>query len=290
MPKVQVVTDSTAYFEPGVAERLGIHIVPLRVHFGDETFREGIDITPERFFRKLAESSVPPRTSPPPVEEFRAVYRELNKTTDEIISIHVSSKLSRTCEVATTAASALLGRCEIAVIDSLTVSLGLGILAKAAAEAANRGESLDSIVRLIRGMIPHIYVVFFVEALDYLERGGRIGQAQALLGTMLNIKPFLTVEDGEIIPMEKVQDRDKAIDKLFEFMAEFAHIEQMAIIQSTPEPTQETDLLIERLEMVFPDLKFPILVYGPTLASHIGPDTLGVIVYEGMNEIGQSPK
>jgi DegV family protein with EDD domain len=286
MPKVQVVTDSTAYFEPGVAERLGIHIVPLRVHLGDETFREGIDITPERFFRKQAESPVPPRTSPPPVEEFRAVYRELNKTTDEIFSIHVSSRLSRTCEVAAAAASDLMGRCEIAVVDSLTISLGLGILAKAAAEAANRRESLDSIVRLIRGMIPHIYVVFSVETLDYLERGGRIGRAQALLGTMLGIKPFLTIEDGEIIPMEKVQDRDKAIDKLFEFMAEFSHIEQMSIIQSTAKPTKETKLLIERLELVFPDLEFPILVYGPTLASHIGPDTLGVIVYEGMNEIG----
>ncbi|MDY7041742.1 MAG: DegV family protein [Chloroflexota bacterium] len=285
MPKVKVVTDSTAYFDPGVAERLGISIIPLRVHFGDETFREGIDITPERFFLKLAESAVPPKTSPPPIEEFRAVYRGLNQVTDQILSIHVSSHLSRTCEVAAVAADELLGRCEIAVMDSLTTSLGLGILATAAAEAADRGASLDSIVRLVRGMIPHIYVVFFVETLDYLERGGRIGRAQALLGTMLGIKPFLTIEDGEIIPMEKVQDREKAIDKLFEFVAEFSHIEQMAIIQSKPEPTEENKLLIERLEMMFPDLEFPVLVYGPTLASHIGPDTLGVIVYEGIKEI-----
>jgi DegV family protein with EDD domain len=284
MPKAKVVTDSTAYFEPGVAERLGIHVIPLRIHFDEETFREGIDITPERFFRKLAESPLPPTSSPPSVEEFQAVYKELNKTTDEILSIHISSKLSRTCETATIAASTLLGRCKIEVVDALTVSLGLGILAKAAAEAANQGESLDSIVRLLRGMIPHIYVVFFAETLDYLERGRRIGPAQALLGTMLGIKPFLTIENGEIIPMEKVQDREKAVDKLFEFVAEFSHIEQMAIMQSKPEPTEESKLLIERLELTFPDLQFPVLVYGPTLASHIGPDTLGVIVYEGANE------
>jgi len=283
MPKVKVVTDSTAYFEPGVAQRLGIEVVPLRIHFGDETFREGVDITPQRFFQKLAHSPVPPRASPPPVEEFRAVYRELNKTTDEILSIHVSSKLSDTWAVASEAANTFLGRCEIAVVDSLTISLGLGILAQAAAEAANRGESLDSIVRLLRGMIPHIYVVFFVDTLDYLERGNRIGPAQALLGTMLGIKPFLTIEDGEIIPMEKVQDREKAIDKLFEFVAEFSNIEQIAIMQSTPEPTEESKLLLERLELTFPDLTFPILVYGPSLACHIGPDTLGVIVYEGMD-------
>ncbi|MCR4408235.1 MAG: DegV family protein [Anaerolineae bacterium] len=285
MAKVKVVTDSTAHFEPGVAERLGIQIVPLRIHFGDEVFREGIDITSERFFRKLAESPIQPKASAPPIGEFRAVYRELNKTTDQILSIHMSSKLSHTWEVANEAASALLGRCEIAVVDSQTISLGLGILAKAAAEAANQGESLDSIIRLLRGMIPHIYVVFFVETLDYLERGGRIGKAQALLGTMLGIKPFLTIEEGEIIPMEKVQDREKAVDKLFEFVAEFSHIEQMAILQSSPEPTEETKLLIERLELTFPDLEFPILVYGPTLATHIGPNTLGVIVYEGTNEI-----
>ena len=279
---VKVVTDSTAQIEPEVAKRLGITVVPLRVRLGDETFREGVDITAEEFLHKLGRSSLMPSPHPPSVDEFRAIYERLSRTTDEILSIHVSSKLSRTCANASIAAQALLGRCEIAVVDSLSISMGLKILATTAAEAAARGWSLDEVVRLVRGMIPHIYVAFFAKSLEYLEREGRIDKAQALLGAMLNIKPFLVIEDGEIIPLEKVQSCDAAVEKLFEFVAEFSRIEQMAILQSTPELTAETKLLIEHLEMAFPGLQFPIMVYGPVLACHIGPEGMGVIVYEGI--------
>jgi DegV family protein with EDD domain len=286
MGRVKVVTDSTAYLEASVAKRLGITIVPLTVRLGDEIFREGVDITAEEFFQKLDRSSAMPVAFPPSVEDFQAVYAKLSKTTDQIMSIHISSKLSQTCSRATAASQAFLGRCEITVVDSLTTSLGLGIVATAAAQAAAKGQPLDEVEFLIRGMIPHIYIVFLAETLEYLERGGRIGQAQALLGTMLNIKPFLAIEDGEIIPMEKVRTHEDAVDKLFEFVAEFSQIEQIAIMQSTPEPIEETKLLIERLEIAFPRIKPPILVYGPVLACHVGPNGLGVIVYEGLNEEG----
>jgi len=284
MGRVKIVTDSTAQLETSVAKRLGITVVPLTVRLGGETFREGVDITAEEFFQKLDHSSEMPVAFPPSVVDFLEVYTKLSKTTDQIMSIHISSKLSQTCDRAITASRALLGRCEITVVDSLTTSLGLGILATAAAKAAAKGQTLDEIEFLIRGMIPRIYIVFLAETLEYLERGGRIGPAQALLGTMLNIKPFLAIEDGEIIPMEKVRDRQGAVDKLFEFVAEFSSIEQMAILQSTPEPMEETKLLIERLEMIFPEIKPPILVYSPVLACHIGPNGLGVIVYEGLEE------
>jgi DegV family protein with EDD domain len=286
MGRVKVVTDSTAYLEASVAKRLGITIVPLTVRLGDEIFRENVDITAEEFFQKLDRSSAMPMAFPPSVEDFQAVYAKLSKSTDQIMSIHVSSKLSQTCNRATVASQSLLGRCEITVVDSLTTSLGLGILATAAAQAAAKGQPLDEIEFLIRGMIPHIYIVFLAETLEYLERGGRIGEAQALLGTMLNIKPFLAIEDGEIIPMEKVRTRENAVDKLFEFVAEFSQIEQIAILQSTPEPIEETKLLIERLEIAFPKIKPPILVYGPVLSCHVGPNGLGVIVYEGLSEEG----
>jgi len=284
MGRVKVVTDSTAYLEASVVKRLGITVVPLTVRLGDETFREGVDITAEEFFQKLDRSSAMPVAFPPSVEDFQAVYTRLSKTTDQIMSIHISSKLSQTCDRAAAASQALLGRCEITIVDSLTTSLGLGILTTAAAQAAAQGQSLEQIEFLIRGMIPRIYIVFLAETLEYLERKGCIGQAQALLGTMLGIKPFLAIEDGEIIPLEKVRTREDAVDKLFEFVGEFSQIEQMAIMQSTPEPIEETKLLIERLEMTFPKVKPPILVYGPVLACHIGPNGLGVIVYEGREE------
>jgi DegV family protein with EDD domain len=280
MGKVAVVTDSTAYLEPGVAQELDITVVPLYVHLGDETLRDGIDITPEAFFQRLDQGDLAPRTSPPSVETFEEIYADLHTRTDEVLSMHLSGRLSQTLSNARRGAESLLGRCNIAVIDSLTTSLGLGILIKAAAEAAQQGANLDEVVRLVRGMIPHIYIVLYVDQMDYLERGRRVGRAQAILGTMLNIKPLLFIEDGEIIPLEKVRTHEKAIDKLFEFVAEFSELEQAAIVQRHAEPTEETNLLLERLEQLFPQIDFPIMQYGPVLASHIGPSAMGVVVYE----------
>jgi DegV family protein with EDD domain len=281
MAKVAIVTDSTAYFEPGVAQQLDINVVPLNVHLGDEILRDGIDITPDEFFERLEQQSgLIPRTSPPPAWAFEQVYTNLHAHTDQILSIHISGQLSQTIHHARRGAESLLGRCNIMVVDSLTTSLGLGILAKAAAEAAQGGANLDEIVRLVRGMIPHIYVVFYVDQMDYLERGHRIGKAQAILGTMLSVKPLLFMEDGEIIPLEKVRTHEKAIEKLFEFVAEFSEVEQAAVVQRHAAPTPETKMLLERLAQLFPHIKFPIIQYGPVLASHIGPSAMGVIVYE----------
>jgi DegV family protein with EDD domain len=280
MGKVAIVTDSTAFLEPGAAQELDITVVPLNVHIGDETLRDGIDITPEAFFQRLEQGGPIPRTSPPSVQTFERVYANLHTRTDQILSIHLSGRLSQTLNHAQRGAESLLGRCKIIVVDSLTTSLGLGILAKAAARAAQEGANLDEIVRLVRGMIPHIYIVFYVDEMDYLERGRRIGRAQAILGTMLNIKPLLFVEDGEIIPLEKVRTHEKAVEKLFEFVAEFSELEQAAIAQRHATPTEETKMLLERLEQLFPDIEFPIIQYGPVLASHIGPSAMGVVVYE----------
>jgi DegV family protein with EDD domain len=279
MAKVRVVTDSAAELAPEVTEALGITVVPMNIRFGDEELKDGIDLSLAEFYRRLEHSRVMPVTTPPSFRAFQEVYARLGQSTDQIISIHVSSRLSRSYHVATGAAEAFLGRCQVAVMDSESISVGQGTLVRAAAEAANRGMPLDTIVRLIRGMIPHVYLVFFVEALEYLEREGRIGKAQALLGSMLNIKPILIVEEGDIIPLEKVRTRPRAIDKLFEFVAEFAQIQEVAILQVGSD--QEAAELVERLKLVFPDRDFPVLPYGPVLASHIGPSTMGVIVYEG---------
>jgi DegV family protein with EDD domain len=283
MSNIAVVTDSTAYLTPDEVEALGITVVPLGVQQGDDVFKEGIDLNPDEFFQRMMRGGSPLSISAPSALTFNAIYSELHKRTDNILSIHVSGRLNPTVHNAQVSAETLLGRCTIEVIDSLTISLGLGILAKAAAEAAQQGQNLDDIVRLVRGMIPHIYIVLYVDSMDYLERSGRISHAQAILGSMLNIKPILFMEDGEIIPLEKVRTPDKAIEKLYGFVAEFDGSEQMAIIQATPYPTEETKMLLERLGQLFPDLDFPIIQYNPVLASHIGPTAMGVIVYEGMD-------
>lgn len=282
--KVAIVTDSTAYFEPGEIEELGIHVVPLKIRLGAEKFLDGLDADTEELFRKANLSGQFPVSYPPDPAEFERVYANIHKNeTDQILSIHISTHLSKTIERARAGAEALMGRCSIMIVDSMTTSVGLGILVKAAAQAANDGASLDDIVRLVRGMLPHVYLIFYVETMDYLERSGRIGKAQAILGSMLNIKPILFMEDGDIIPLEKVRTTEKALEKLFEFVAEFDNLEQTAIIQRSGKPSKEAEILKERLEQSFPKLQFPVIQYGPDLATRIGPDAVGVVVYEGMH-------
>ena len=278
--RVKVVTDSTADLSPETAQRLGITVVPLNIHFGTETFRDGIDLTTREFFRKLHTSPLPPFTSPPSEESFYKAYAKLSRETDEAISIHISSRLSDTYRVASEVAESLLGQCRIMVMDSLTTSLALGNLAIAAAEAAQEGANLDEVVRLVRGMIPRLYLVFFVESLDYLERGGRLGRAQALLGTMLGIKPLLIIEEGEIQPLEKVRTRTNALEKLFEFITEFPHIEKMTLIKGIESAGMEE--LLQRIETAYPDKEIDVVTYGSALATYVGPGAMGVFVYEGM--------
>ncbi len=280
MSQVKIVTDSSADLPPGVAEALGITVLPINIHFGNKVYREGVDIDAREFFDLVSRDGVHPSTSPPPTSLFETTYTELLKQTDQVISIHTSSKLSGVFSRAQRAASPHLGRAHIHVIDSQLVSVGLGMLVTAAAQAAERGADVDQVVRLVRGMIPRIYIAFFADTLDYLERGGRIRKAQAILGSMLNIKPLLILEDGDIVALEKVRARAKAVEKLVEFIVEFTHIERMVILHSnTPE---DVNMLIEQIHLAIPNLEIRVDLYGPSLGTHLGPGALGVVVYEGM--------
>lgn len=279
---VRIVTDSAAYLSPALVEELGIGLVPFHIHAGGQTYLDGVDLDTDEYYALLRDRGAEISISPPTVEEFYRTYNELAESTTEILSIHPPEALTPSVENARQAARMLLGRCQIIVLDAQTVSLGLGILIEAALEAVREEKSFEEVVRIVRGLVPRIYIVFFSEDLEYLKRGGRIGEAQALLGTMLGIKPFLTLEDGEIQPMEKVRTREEALEKLAEFVSEFDTVEQLAIIRGINEQSEEISFLTERLHALFPDLDIPVIHYGPVLASHIGPDNLGVIVYESL--------
>ncbi len=285
MAPVRVVTDGDAYLPASWTRDVDITVVPLTVQVGDEVYRDRDGSRNELLLDQMARERVRPMVVGPTVEEFEEIYARLSRTTDSILSIHSSAPLSPIVENARQAAMSFLGRCDIMVMDSQCTSFGLGILVREAARMARAGHSLNQIVRQIRGMIPHIYVVMFTDSLDYLQRSGRVSRSQCILGTMLGIRPFLSMEEGEIIPMEKVRSREKGLDKLVEFAAEFLRVQEMVILQPVSYPTNETAVLQERLGMLFPKVApFPILVYGPVLASHVGPDGLGLIVYEGIGE------
>lgn len=284
MARVRIITDSTAYLDPELIARHNITVLPIEVDFGGEKYFMGPDNGSEHLFLRMGETPAQPVRASIPARVFQRSYNDLNQETEEILVILSSAKLSDICDQARAATRVFLGRCRIVVLDSMSASWGLGLVVKAAARAAEQGYPLDEIVRLVRGMLPHIYLVFFVERLDYLELGGRIGPAQALLGTMLNIKPLLLVEDGDIISLEKVRTRFLAIEKLADFVAEFARIQQVVLLKSRLE--SEVSLLVgelrEQLSLALPGRHFPVLDYDPILACHLGPDALGIAVYEGM--------
>jgi len=255
-------------------------VVPLNIHIGRETSVDGVDIDAETLARKLEQTDALPFATAPSLELFEETYRAVADTADDIVSIHISAGLSRTVDVARRAASSLLGERRIAVVDSFSTSLALRTLVTAAAEICRQGANIDEVVRLVRAMIPHVYLVFFVESLEYLERGERIGKAEALLGTMLSIKPLLIIEDGEILPLEKVRTRSGGIDKLYEFVTEFPHLERVAVLRGAGAPTPSE--LVEKLETAYPKRKLDLVTYGPVLATHLGSEAIGVFVYEGL--------
>ena len=284
MANVRIITDVTAHLEPEIIERHKITVLPVEIRFGDEVFVVGQGDDQARLFQRMAEGPAQSSTATIPAGLFQETYARLNRETEEILVLVASGELSGAYQQARLAARSFLGRCRITVLDSLSASWGLGLMVKGAARAAAQGHGLDEVVRRVRGLMPHVYLVFFVERLDYLERGGRVGPAQALLGTMLQIKPLLLMEDGDIVPLEKVRTRQAAVEKLADFVAEFATIEQVLILKSPVE--NEINGLVaklrEQLRLSLPNQKFPSLAYDPILACHLGPEALGVVVYEGM--------
>ncbi|NDJ78956.1 MAG: DegV family protein [Chloroflexi bacterium] len=284
MRKVRIVTDSSAHFpNPDIVKRYQIEVVPLTVHLGAQSFREGEELDADAFFRLVTHASSTATLSSPTVEDFATLYSRLNRETDQVLSLHMSRRMSTTWDHANRASKTLLGRCEIIALDSMTTSVGLAVLVETAAKAAETGADIEEVVRIVRAMLPHVYTVFFVETLDYLRYNGLLSEAQSILGTMLNIKPFLTIEDGELIPMEKVRTQAQAIDKLVEFAAEFSDLEDLIILQNTPYPNDQTRMLQDRLAVEFGGRNFPVMMYGPSLATMIGPNGMGVMVYEGMD-------
>ena len=283
MARTRIITDATAHLDADLVAEHQITVLPVEIQLGREKYVIGPQDDLKKLFRKMSEG--PPTVlqatiSPDLIQQ---TYRQLNQETDEILVLLNSRQLSLAYDSAMAQARAFLGRCTITVMDSMSTSWGLGLAVEAAASASSDGASLDETVRQVRGLLPHIYAVFFVERLDYLEKGGRIGPAQALLGSMLRIKPLLILEDGDIIPLEKVRTRIMAIEKLAEFVAEFATIDQVVIMHSplgngVGELEEELD---ERLGQTMPSLDFPSIEYDPVLACHLGPEALGVTVYEG---------
>ena len=271
---VKVITDSTADLPPALAEELGITVVPLNVHFGTEVYRDGVEITADEFYRRLVTASRLPTTSQPTPGDFLSAYDEMGQTTDEILSVHVSAKLSGTMNSATQAREEYGGACRIEIIDSLQGSMGLGMLAIAAAEAARRGDSLDDVVTETRATIPKVGFIGLLDTLEYLEKGGRIGKAQAFMGSLLRIKPLLTIRDGEAHPLERARTRAKGVDRMCELVQAEMPLKDLAVVYTTT--PDEARALAQRLQSYLPQGEVILSQVGPVVGTYLGPGVLGV--------------
>ena len=273
MPNVAIVTDSVADLPPQVAEELGITVVPLVVRFGTELYRDGLDLHPDQFYGKLKTSKALPATSVPPPAAFADAYDKLSERTNEIVVICLTSKLSATYQVALQATGLLKKRCRIEVLDSQWAVMAQGFIAIAAAKTARAGASLDEVVDVARHTMRRVDMVAAFDTLEYLERGGRIGKAQAFLGSLLKVNPIICMKNGEVHPLARERSRVRAIGYLYDFVATFGNVEGLAVEYATD--SDEADKLVQRLRSKYPQVSIYLTRTSPVIGTHTGP---GLIV------------
>ncbi len=275
---VKIVTDTLSDITSDLAEELGVTVVPLYVRFGEKIYRDRVEITSEEFYRRLVTESKLPSTTQPTPNDFIQVYDRLAKETDEILVIVVSSKLSGTYQSATQAKQMLKAKCRVEVIDSLKVAMGMGLIVIAVANAVKAGANLDEAADITRRAIGRSHLIAYFDTLKYLAKGGRIGKAQGLLGSMLSVKPILTVREGEMAPMTRVRSLHAGLDYLYNFATGFPAIEGLAVEHATT--PDDADKLVERLSSVVPRESIYRSVISPVIGTYSGPNALAVTVLE----------
>jgi DegV family protein with EDD domain len=285
MSQIHIVTDSGAVFSnPRTVQQFPLTIVPNKINIGGKLYREGVDLTHDEAMRLVATQRKPPEIVPPSVAELAAIYNQIARQHPAIVSIHTSRELSQSWQNAREAARQVSGTCEVAVVDSRTICVGQGMLARLGCQAALETDDFEAVVKAVRGASERIYSVFYVESLDYLRQNQIMSESRTLLAAVLSIKPFLSMEEGRLTVTEKVRTRSQATERLVEFLAEFDSLDDAAIIQSRPHISEQTRTLQDRFAVEFPGRHFPGTQYGASLAALVGTDATGVVILESEQE------
>ncbi|MFA5309579.1 MAG: DegV family protein [Dehalococcoidales bacterium] len=273
---VRIVTDSVADIPAAVIAELGISVIPVLLRFGEQIYRDGIDITTDQFYEKLVSTKVMPTTSVPSMDMYARTYARLAEETDEILVIMLSSKLSGLYNAAVQSAGLLESDCRIEVVDSGTAVMSQGFVVIKAAQAAREGKTLDEILKIVRATLPRVDMRAAFDTLEYLKRGGRIGKAQALLGSLLKVNPIVTIRDGVVDPAGRARSRAKALDHLYDFAASYKKIEGLAVEDAAC--PDDGDALAKRLGGIFPEEKIYRSRTTPVIGAHTGPGLILVAV------------
>ena len=276
---IRIVTDSTSDIPADLAEELGITVVPANVVIDDVNYRDGVDLTPDEFYRRLTTGNRLPTTSQPSIGAFQSAYQPLLEQGDEVVSIHVSGKLSGTVNSATQAKASLGDAVPIEVIDSNSASIALTLIVVAAARLAQQSASYQQVAEQVRRDLGLTSTVFALDTLEFLQKGGRIGKAQAFMGSLLSVKPILTLMDGEVHPLERPRNHQRAVRRLLELTREHTPVSQVGVIYST-EPDWAADLRSQLSDLI-PEEQIITARFGPALGTYVGPRAIGVAVTAG---------
>ena len=281
---VKIVTDSSAHLPHSERQKHDITVVPLNAIFGKTVYREELDLTNEQFYQMLPNAESHPTTSQPSAGEFMEIYQPLLDAGREIVSMHLPSKLSGTyasaCAAKTELETQLKKALPLTIVDTPWLSMALGLLVIAAAQAAEAGQSRDQVLATINALIPKLNLIFVLDTLEYLKRGGRIGGARAMLGTLLNVKPMLEVKHGLVEPLEQPRSRAKALKRLLEIVEERAghNTPLHASVLHAVSPV-DAAALEKELRQRFDLKEFYLTEIGPAIGVHTGPNAVGLAFY-----------
>ncbi len=276
---IKIVTDSGSDISPEVAKELGITVVPVYIYFGEKAYKDVVDIGPDELYQRLAEGPIHPTTTQPMPADFAEVYSSLSRDADAIVSIHLPTRVSGTCNAAIQGIEIAKPECEVHVVDSFTVSVGLGIIATAAARVAKAGASLAEVLEESKKAISQTQIRGLLDTLHYLLKGGRITKAKALVGTLLKVKPILKMRDGEIIQAGMARSYASGIEQLFEFVRSYPRLKEVAIAHSTV--PDEAAMLKKRIVSIIDEERIQMSRLGAGLGVHGGPGTLIVAARSG---------
>ena len=282
---VKIVTDSTSDLPSQLAQDLGITIVPAYVHFGDQTYRDGVDISGDELYRRLVDGPVYPTTSASSPGDFAEAYRRLLQETDSIVSIVVTAKLSAMYSSALLGKETLPGKCRVEVVDSKSLTMGLGLIAMAAAQKARDGGTIEEVLEVTLQAVSTTHMLACLDTLKYALKGGRLAKVSGLLGAMgsvIKVKPVITLQDGDLVPAGVVRTRVSALERLHEFVKKRLPVEEVAVVHNTT--PQEADSLASRIKSLIPGKPSLISRLGPGLGVHAGPGALLVALRKRWEE------